>query len=1048
MRKLLTMFSLLLLGTTLVWAQQRQITGKITDKNGQPVSGATIQIQGTNSGTAAGRDGSFTITAKTGDVLEITAVNFATTTVIVGSGSTVGSVALDTRENVMTEVVVTALGIQRQKKELGYSTTKVSAAELTKAKAVNVANGLQGKVSGLNITTINNGVFEEVKINLRGIRSLLGNNNPMLLLDGVPVPLGYLSSLNPNDIGDVNILKGSSAAAIYGPDARNGVIVVTTKRGVRGAPVITVSHSTQASSISFFPKFQTEFGSGGYGSFIPYENWSWGPEYDGTMKELGRPLEDGSQQMGVFSARPNERKKFFNTGITMQNDISFSAQDFYISIQDASIKGIVPDDKNRRTGIRLNTSREYGKFKVGLNVNYVQQNFDIFDDAAMGDYQTTQNVGLNGGLMNLIFNTPSHIPITSYKDFLTNPYATYNGYFNDYGFNPYFAIDNWRNKGKSDDLLTNLDLSLKATNWLTLTYRAGITMSANTSRRTSKGETPSAYAVTERSFASIPGAVTENASRSSRISSEVFANATKTFGDFKLNVIAGQYFRQSDARSYRVTAGNLVVPELFNVSNRTGELTGASVGSRIRLIGAYASAGIGYKSWAYVEFTGRNDWTSVLSKDNRSYFYPGVSASFVASDAIGFIKSSSVISFLKVRGSWNKTANADIAAYSLAATFSPPAGWPFGALPGYTADNAAYDPNLSPEFIESTEVGLEAGFLKNRINIEATYFHQDNTDQIIPISVSDATGYTSSQVNAASFINKGVELDLRLTPLFPFRKGSIDFKANATYNNSIVTKVYEGLDEIFAGGFNNFAANYVIKDNPAYVFKATDYLRDDEGHVIVDRNTGYPAQDPNNKKFGRTTPLWIIGLNPSITWNGLTLSALGEFRGGHYAYHGIGPDMAWTGVSLATARNHRERFVFPNSVYEDPARPGTYIPNTSVTVSNVNDFYTGIYRDVASNFLTSANSWRIREVSLSYDIPVKVFGKFNFVKGVSIALTGRNLFLWVPKSNEFSDPDFSFTNTSANNPGAGVSTINSGGVGVSTINPPVRTFGGSISVKF
>src|SRR5262245_60256241 len=302
MRKLLMMFSLILCCSTLVLAQQRQITGKITDKNGQPVSGATIQIRGTNTGTSAGTDGSFTINAKTGDVLEISAVNFANTTMTVGTASTIGTVSLEAKVNVMTEVVVTALGIQRQKKELGYSTARVSSAELTKAKAVNVANGLQGKVSGLNITTVNNGVFEDVKINLRGIRSLTGNNNPMLLLDGMPVSLGYLSSLNPNDINDINVLKGSSAAAIYGPDARNGVLVVTTKRGSRNdVPIVTVSNSTQLSSVSFYPKFQYQFGSGGYGDYIPYENWSWGPEFDGTVRDLGRPLEDGSQQKVVYS---------------------------------------------------------------------------------------------------------------------------------------------------------------------------------------------------------------------------------------------------------------------------------------------------------------------------------------------------------------------------------------------------------------------------------------------------------------------------------------------------------------------------------------------------------------------------------------------------------------------------------------------------------------------------------------------------------------------------------------------------------------------------
>ncbi|HEX7845210.1 MAG TPA: TonB-dependent receptor, partial [Chitinophagaceae bacterium] len=372
----------------------------------------------------------------------------------------------------------------------------------------------------------------------------------------------------------------------------------------------------------------------------------------------------------------------------------------------------------------------------------------------------------------------------------------------------------------------------------------------------------------------------------------------------------------------------------------------------------------------------------------------------------------------------------------LSSTFSQASGFPYGSLPGYTANNSAPDPLLQPEFVKAWEVGMELSLLRNRIGIDATYFHQNNTDQIIPISVSSATGFTSATVNAASFINRGIELDLKLTPLVKLGDVDISFKGNATYNNSEVTSVYEGLDEVFVGGYNNFAANYVIKGYPAYVFKATDYLRDDEGHIIVNGDDGMPATDPNNKIYGRTLPLWIVGLNPTVSWKGLTFSVLGEYRGGHTVFHGSGPEMAWTGISKATALNHRERFVMPNSVYEDPNSPGHYVANTDITVSNVNDFFIGVYSDVASNFLTSAASWRIREASISYDLPARIFGNGRIVKGASVSLTGRNLFLWVPKTNEYSDPDFNFTTT------------NAGGVQTTQINPPIRTFGASVNVRF
>ena len=650
----------------------------------------------------------------------------------------------------------------------------------------------------------------------------------------------------------------------------------------------------------------------------------------------------------------------------------------------------------------------------------------------MEAWNTANNVGLNGGLLNLIFNTPAHIPITSYKDFTNNKFAEYNGYFNDYGLNPYFAIDNWRSTGKNDDLLSNLDLSFKASPSLNFTWRGAGSVRQFTGEGTSKGEVPTAYGE-GRSFNTIPGFAQERSQRSSRLSSEFFANYNKTFSDFRVNAIAGHYFRQSEARDNRVSASNLVVPELFNVGNRTGELGGSNSFSRSRMVSVYGSAGVSYKGWANVEVTGRNDWTSVLAIGNHSFFYPGVSASLVLSDALDFLKGNSTLSYLKLRGSWNKTGNADIDPYQLAAVFGQASGFPYGTLPGYTAGNKLYDPNLEPEFIESKEVGVEASFLKNRINVEAAYYHQDNTNQIIPVSVSDATGYTSATVNAAEFVNRGVEMDLRLTPLVRLGKFNVDFKANATYNNSEVKKIYEGLDRIFIGGFTD-AANYAIVGQPAFVFMATDYLRDDQGRVIVDRNSGYPEVDPNTKQFGRTMPLWIVGLNPSVSFKGLNLSVLGEYRGGHYAYHGIGDAMAWTGVSAATARNSRERFVFPNSVYNDGT--GKYVVNNDVTVANVNDFYTGVYRDVTSNFITSAASWRIREVSLGYDIPVKVLGNQNVVKGLNVTLNARNLFLFVPETNEYSDPDFNF------------STGNTSGVSTSQINPPTRIFGANVTVTF
>jgi len=1034
-RKLMMFLSLFFLGMGIISAQT-QVRGTVVDDTGEPIIGATIQVKGTTQGTITDIDGNFTLSAPSNGTLVISYVGYTTQEVAVNAN--VRAVLLEDTE-VLEEVVVTALGIQRQKRSLGYSTVNIDADELNQAKSVSVATGLQGKVAGLNISSLNSGVFEDVKINLRGIRSLTGSNNPMLLLDGVPVGLGLLNSLNPNDVESINVLKGTSAAAIYGPDARNGVIVVTTKAGTKESePDITVSNSTQFNNVSFFPKFQTSFGSGGYGEYIGYENWSWGPEFNGSEVLLGEELPDGSKQMLPYSNISNNRRDFFNTGVTMQNDISYAAKDFYLSIQDALITGVVPDDENRRTGVRLNVSQTFKNFKVNFSSNYIQSNYDVFDNNAMGDYYAANNVGLNGGLMNLIFSTPANVPLTSYKDFVNNPFAQYNNYFNRYGINPYIAVDSWRRTGKDQNLITSLDFVLSPFKWLDLNYRAALTSQTLVSENRQKRLSLTPYGAS-RGLDAIPQAVDNGSYAGTRLSSEFFANFHKEFGDFKFDAIAGTYVREIRSRDTGVNASNLVIDGLFNVSARPGELGGFSDESKSRLFSIYGNVVLNYKNFASLEITGRNDKTSVLDPAHNSYFYPGISGSLVLTDAVPAVKSD-FMNFLKLRASWNKTGNADINPYLLSATFSQGDGFPYSGLPGYSADNTSYDRLLQPEFINSKEIGFEAGFLSNRIHLDATYYDQDNTNQIVNIRVPRSTGYTFAYVNAASFRNYGFETQLRITPLIKLGEWDINFNANYSYNNSEVLSIYQDLNELSIGGYV-MAANQATVGRPAFVFNATDYKRDDQGRVIIDRLTGYPIVDEVSKSFGRTLPVHTVGLNPSIHWKGLNISALFEYKGGHDAFHLIGNEMAWTGVSERTGVNHRERFIIPNSVYEDPDNPGNYIENTNITITDVNDFFTGdSYRAVATNFITSAATWRFRELSITYDLPGSLFANQNVVEGITVGLTGRNLVLWLPKTNVYSDPDFRGNNDFL--------TGNISGISNATVNPPVRTIGGTVSVRF
>lgn len=1045
-QKLLSMLFVLtcLIGQS--FAQSRQVSGSVTSaSDGSPLAGVSVAVVGTTNATQTDGDGHYSIEVSGKDVaLSFSYIGYDSQRVNVGNRAVV-NVRLAGDDEMLEEVVVTALGIEREKKDLGYAATTVKSEDLTKVNAVNVAGGLTGKVSGLNVTGVSSGVFEDVRMNLRGIRSLTGKNNPLLVIDGVPMELNYLSSLNPNDIENVSVLKGSSSASIYGPDARNGVIVVTTKKG-SDTPTITIGHSTQFQNVSFFPSLQKQFGTGVYGDYDPIENMSWGPAYDGSTVDIGPKLPDGSQQTTVYSPT-DERKKFYETGVTHQTDVSLSTKDVFMSLQDAVVKGIVPDDKNRRTGVRVNVSKEINKLSANLNTNYIQQNYNVFDADGASDYFTVMGVGGNDGIFNQLVNTPAHIRVTDYKDFRNDKWAQHENWFTNYGLNPYFQAGNWRKDGKKQDFLSNLELNLEATDWLKFTYRAGLVSRNTAERNSSIGVDVSNFGIGREKDA-VPTAIEEYNYNFNTLSSELFGQFDKQVSDdFRLSAILGTYVRQNEYRTTRVGAGSVLVPDIYNIENRLGNLNGSSNGFKSRLFSVFGNVAVNYKGWANVEFTGRSDKTSLLAKDHNTYFYPGVSGSLVLTEALPELRSST-LSFLKVRAAWNKTGNADITPYLLAATFSQPGdtGFPYGSVPGFTADNTNYDPELKPEFINSTEVGLEAGFWNNRIQLEGTYFYQKNTDQIVNVRVSDATGYRAANRNAASFINKGFELDLNINPIVKFTDGDVRFRANATYNDSEVTSVMEAqdLDEIVIGTSYAAVGNYAIKGQPAFVFKATDYLRDDQGRVIVDATTGRPSASNTLSTFGRTMPKWIIGLNPSVRWKSFNLSALFEYKTGHQAsFFELGTSMAWTGVSEATVYNNREPFLLPNSVIEDPNNSGSYIENTTARIGeneHVMDHYISEFSSASSNFLVDASSWRLRELSLTYDVPQAwLTSRQSVVKSISVALVGRNLALWLPKENKFMDPDFnSFYDDDSNSMGI----INA------TANPPVRNFGFTINAKF
>jgi len=1038
MRKIASLFTMLMLFSALAFGQNRTITGTVTDETGAPLPGASVRIEGTRTGVAADNNGQFRILAKTGDVLVVSGAGLETTTLTVGAGNTV-SITVNRLVLTGTEVVVTAMGQTRQAKELGYATTKVKAAELTQAKAVNLQNGLTGKVSGLNIQTVNNGVFADTRITLRGIRSLTGNNQPMLILDGVPIALGYLSSINPNDIVDVTILKSASATAIYGPDGANGALVVTTRKGSKTKPQVSVGHTVQIERVSYMPELQNQFGSGssidpfGYGVYDPIENQCYGDEFDGSMRQIGRDGPNGEQYLVEYIARPEEKRKFWNTGITNQTDVSFSTGDFYLSAQNVLIQGIMPKDVNRRVSVHMAGNKEYNRFKASYSINYTKGNYDVTAGSSFGngrDYTVYWN----------LINTPQQIPITRFKDWRNNYWANPNGYFNDYYFNPYFMIDNFRSVGRTEDIFGNFELNFKATNWLTFTYRLGATISNGNAKSRAEAFTYSDFAKasgkSNAQSGDVVAQVGDGISTSSRINSEFFATIRKKAGNFDFNALLGQSFREDNSKNINVSSNNLAFPTLFNVIGRKGEPGVSESNFKSRLQRFFGKLSVGYNNWAFAEVTGSYDMNSRLAYyydfDFKaiSFFYPGASLSVLLSEAIPAIKNSKVISYFKIRAAKSKTGNVNLGTQALENTYGLGGGFPYGSLVGYTSGNVLRLPKYTPEFVKNNEIGFELGLLKNRINLEATYYTQNNSDQIVQVQYSGATGFTSALLNAASFTNDGFEFDLRLTPLVKIRDVSIDFKANYTYQTNEVTQIIEGVDELGIGN-----ANYVIVGKPAYTFQLTDYVRDDQGRVIVNSSTGLPTVDPVIKPFGHTQPNHLIGLNLNISWKDLTFSAVADYRGGAQIYTGnLGTGMDFSGISKRSAQNSRQPFIMPNSSYWDGSK---YVDNTSIYMTGGYNFWSqATNQNANTNYLVSGDFWKIREMSLSYNIPAKVFGfTKNAIKGATFTLSGRNLFMFLPKTNEWTDPEFANTTGNAQ----GVSGLDN--------TPPTRIFGATLNLN-
>lgn len=1025
---------LLMFAATSASAQMLKITGKVTDKaDNSPLPGVSVAVKGTNMGTSTSGNGDFTIMVPNkNSVLTFYFIGYIKKEApIAANGTVIVSLESDSRQ--LQEVTITtALGIKRKAKELGYATQSVSSKDLTRSKPTNLAAGLSGKVAGLQINQANNQIDagDQIRVVLRGNRSFVGNNQALLVVDGVTTSLSYLNSINPNDVESVNVLKGANAAALYGSEASNGVIIVTTKRGQsEGGGSITFTNTTMLNKLSYFPKLQNQFGGGtdqdafGFPLFTPYENQNYGDRYDGSIRAIGRTLPDGTIQKVVYSDRANEKKDFFDTGLDEQNDLTYSSGDekgsVFINAQRLDSKGTTPGDKANRTAFRINGTRNFRNFSANYSIDYTQRNYDK-------SYNQVYNN---------VINTPSEIPLTQYSD-LNSLYGNPNNYYNDYYQSPYFGLQDQRQTERKDALLGNLSIGYKATDWLNFLVRGGISTSTIIGKYTQAAFNYSDFAkASGKSIATnnIQASESDYDQFNSRYNGDFLATFDKKLSeDFTLKFIAGAQITDKSQQNIGVGASSLVIPNLFNVSNVSG-VPGASENvSHDRQFGVFGDLTVGYKDYLFLHASGRRDIDSRLAKSNRAFFYPAVDASFIFTDAIPALKNNPILSSGKLRAGISKVYTVQVGAYALQSTFSPGGGFPYGSTAGFTVGDVVYDPNLKPEQTVSKEIGLDLGFFNNRISLETSVYHEVTKDQEITtgINISNATGFGAAVINTGSGVNKGYEITLAASPVLSLHNGfTWNISINFSHNQNKATSLYQGLNQLSIG-----SSNYIVVGKSYPQLIGSDYNRDKEGHVIVNATTGLPTVNNTLVDFGQTNPKNILGATTSFSFKHFTLSGTAEYRGGAVVYNGFASTLDFSGISYTSASAGRERFVYPNSVIE--TSPGVYQKNTNVTTNTGGGGFwaDGIRDNVMSNYVVSADYLKIRELSLAYEVPEAFLKRIKFIKKASIALVGRNLFMFRPKSNIYTDPEI---NIGTDNP-QGYNNLNQ--------TPPTRIYGFTASI--
>jgi TonB-linked SusC/RagA family outer membrane protein len=1046
MKKLLLMLAVFLWsGLQIAMAQSRPVKGQVLDETGEGVPGASVQVKGTTAGTITDADGNFSLEVPDDDnTLIIKAIGYSDIQVNAGDGDNVLNIRLTTSNTQLSETIVTANAVKREKRSLGYSTTTVGSDELGKGGSTSPINSLAGKIAGVNITTTSNSPGSSSRIVLRGGSSILGNNQALIVVDGVPISngnfgtsgnVGNLSNqvdfgnrgndINPDDIESVTVLKGPAATVIYGSAASNGALMITTKKGRRrpdGAKKTEVEVNTGVSfsSILKYPDFQNSYGQGDlHGVYDDRrENFSWGLPFDDQNRPWGQVI-DGQQKVKPYSALPNNTKDFFDVGKIYTNSVAVNSGNedaaFRLGFNTLNSTSIFPGKSYDKYNVTFSGNANLtNKFYASISFNYSKSVGDL-----VGNGQGASS------LLDNLYQMPRDIPIRDLRNmddkFNSMDYVDANGvhrygYYGAYALNPYYTLEKFKNANRVDRILGNITLGYKPFTWLKIENRLGTDM--YTDRRYQSAPLFSSDPADESGLYTRPqnnvGRYSEDVYNLGNIYNDLMVTLNKDFAkDFNINVLVGHNVTQqrlTDVYSSTNEDGGLIVPDYYNLQNSNGKILSFNSLSLVRRVGLYGDASVSYKNMLFAGVTARNDWSSTVPK---SYFYYGGNVSFVFSEL--FNESlKRYWNYGKFRMSYGSVGN-DANPYVYTTVYNQTVAngdfgsnvFPFKGVPGFGYGDQIGNPNITPEISKEYEIGTEQAFFDNRITLDFSYYSKRSENQIIPVSLAPSSGFRSKVINAGLLTNKGVELAVRFTPVMTRTGFRWDLFGTFTKNTSLVKEIYPGTDQINTGNGINGMTVVAAVGKPYGTFYTNGYLRDPNGNIVVDSTTGRPRIDPSgNMYFGSYQPKFQASWGTSLSYKGFSLYVMFDMKKGGEFFSRTKDLLAFVGTSKETEK--RDPYVWENSVYE--GSDGAY--HTNNTKFDPYLFYTTQAGRPNEFMLVDASYVKLREARISYSLPAKWMSKTPF-GSATVSIFGNNLFIWTPKENQYSDPELS-SNGAAN----------------------------------